>query len=332
LFLHEPRIDVHRGTIFVNFSNAPALESEPAQLMRGRRSSDGGNSWSDIEIVAGGLADGRRRHETAPLLSRDDGLWAFIGRYDVGSKNSLGMEVYKLDEGADHFMPASDGIVAYGFIPFVRPQKLMNGNWIIAGHCHGVTQAAVALSDGDDLMSWRVIPVGHAPHSGYPESTLIVDGRTVTCLVRPESHQRTALVAISHDCGESFGPLESSDLSSVQSKLFSGTLSTGHHYVIFNATDREGLPGELARHRLLLGVMASGKTGPFLRVFAIVEDTPDDIASQLANLRETGPLHAWAYPEAVESEGHLHIVFSLNKRHCWMATVPIPALTASKHP
>ncbi len=328
LFLHEPRIEIHRRTIFASFSNAPVLESEPAQIMRGRRSRDGGLTWSDVEVVAGAFADGHRRHETAALLSRHDGLWTFIGRYGAGSKNSLGMEVYRLDEVADRFVPASPALVARGFVPFVRPQKLENGNWIIAGHIRKVTQAAVAISDGDDLLSWRVVPVGTTSHAGYPESTLIIDGRTVVCLIRPERPQSPALVAISHDYGENFGPVGPSNLDLVDSKLFSGTLSCGHHYIIFNATDRKGLPGELVRHRLLLGVMAPGAVGPLQRVFTIVEDTPAEIASALADLGESKSIHAWAYPEAVESDGKLHVVFSMNKRHCWMATVPIRSLTA----
>jgi hypothetical protein len=326
-FLHEPRLEVFENTLFVNFSNAPQFESEPAQIMRGRRSLDGGHTWGDVEIVAGGFTDGRRRHETAPLLARQDGLWAFVGRYDYGSKHSLGMEVYRLAADRSRFEPVSDGLVARGFVPFVRPQRLGNGNWIIGGHIRHATQAAVAISEGDDLLRWQVVPIGHNVHPGIPETALIVDGSRVVALIRPDRAERmTASVAVSYCDGEDFGPTEASDLPVVDSKLFSGTLSTGNHYVIFNATEQDGLPGELPRHRLLIGIMHHGGLGPLMSVYSVIEDTPSSIAAQIAELGEGNGMHAWAYPEAVEHEGTLHVVFSMNKRHCWLARIPVASL------
>jgi len=324
-FLHEPRLEVFCDTIFVNFSNAPRLESEPAQIMRGRRSADGGLTWGEIEVVAPGFSDGRRRHETAPLLAHQGKLWAFVGRYDYGSKYSLGMEIYQLGEDGRRFEPVSDGIVAPGFVPFVQPQRLPNGNWIIGGHINHATQAAVAISAGDNLMEWSVSPIGYNMHPGIPETALLVTETSVVALIRPAKGQPTPGVAVSYDGGRSFGPTEPSDLPAIDTKLFAGTLSSGHHYVIFNATDRDGLAGELPRHRLLIGVMPPGDIAPFERVLTVIEDAPPQL--DLASIGEPAPLHAWAYPEAVEHAGQLHITFSMNKRHCWLASIPVADLT-----
>jgi hypothetical protein len=325
-FLHEARLDVYEGTLFINFSNAPLRESEPAQVMRGRRSGDLGDTWEPVETVIPGFPDGRRRRETAPLLARPDGLWAFVGRYDFGSKNSLGMEIYRLPPGGTRFEPLSDDLALPSFVPFVRPQRLTNGNWIIAGHINHVSQAAVAISKGDDLTNWRVVPIGYHLQSDFPETALIVAGSTVLALIRPDRGHRYAGVAISFDHGESFGPTTPSDLLVIDSKLFSGTLSTGHHYIIFNHSDRAGLEGELPRHRLLIGLMAPGTIGPMSGVATIIDGAPPAIAAQLSDLGETSPLHAWAYPEAVEHGGVLYVVFSMNKRHCWLARLPISGL------
>jgi hypothetical protein len=323
-FLHEPRIGVFRDTLFVNYSNAPLRESEPAQIMRGRRSADLGVTWSNVEVVAGGFEDGRRRHETAPLLALDGNLWAFIGRYDYGSKHSLGMEIYRLSDDGGSFEPASDGIVAPGFVPFVAPQRLPDGNWIIGGHIRHATQGAVAISHGDDMLRWDVVPIGYNMHPGIPETALLVTEKSVVALIRPNKGQPTAGVAVSYDGGRCFGPTEPSDLPAIDTKLFAGTLSTGHHYIIFNATDRHGLPAELPRHRLLVGIMPPGEIAPFERVLTLVEDAPAGL--DLLAIGEPEPLNAWAYPEAIEHDGQLHIVFSMNKRHCWMASVPVSAL------
>lgn len=323
-FLHEPRLAMFRDTLFVNFSNAPLLESEPAQVMRGRRSGDAGRSWGDVEMVAPGFADGRRRHETAPLLALGDTLWAFVGRYDYGSKHSLGMEIYRLAPDGSRFAPASDGLVAPGFVPFVAPQRLPDGNWIIGGHIRHATQAAVAISNGDDMLRWTIVPVGYNMHPGIPETALLVTDTAVVALIRPAKGQPTVGVAVSYDCGRSFGPTEPSDLPAIDTKLFAGSLSTGHRYVIFNATDRSGLAGELPRHRLLIGVMPPGDIAPFHRVFTVIEDAPAELG--LAAIGEVAPLNAWAYPEAVEAEGMLFVTFSMNKRHCWLAAIPVEGL------
>jgi hypothetical protein len=324
-FLHEPRLEAFEGTLFVNFSNAPRFESEPAQIMRGRRSVDGGRTWGEIEVVAPGFSDGRRRHETAPLLAHGGRLWAFVGRYDYGSKYSLGMEIYQLSADGRRFQLVSDGIVAPGFVPFVQPQLLPDGNWIIGGHINHATQAAVAISNGDDLLSWTVSPIGYNLHPGIPETALLVTETSVVALIRPAKGQPTAGTAVSYDGGRSFGPTEPTDLPAIDTKLFAGTLSSGHHYVIFNATDRDGLSGELPRHRLLIGIMPPGEITPFQRVFTVIEDAPE--ALNLAAIGEPALLHAWAYPEAIELAGELHITFSMNKRHCWLASIPLDSLT-----
>ncbi len=324
-FLHEPRLEVFEDTLFVNFSNAPRLESEPAQIMRGRRSADGGRSWGPIEIVAPGFSDGRRRHETAPMLAHGGKLWAFVGRYDYGSKHSLGMDIYQLGTDGRRFLPVSDGIVAPGFVPFVQPQLMPDGNWIIGGHINHATQAAVAISHGNDLLRWTVSPVGYNMHPGIPETALLVTETSVVALIRQPKGEPTASVAVSYDWGRSFGPTEASDLTSIDTKLFAGTLSTGHHYVIFNATDRDGLTGELPRHRLLIGIMRPGEITPFQRILTVIEDAPPTL--DLAAIGEPAALHAWAYPEAVEHAGELHVTFSMNKRHCWLASIPLASLT-----
>lgn len=319
-FLHEPRLAHDGRTLYVNFSNAPETESEPAQVMRGRRSTDGGRTWSAPEVVAGGFADGRRRHETAPLLVREDGVWALVGRYDTGSKNSLGMEVWRIHPATGLFAPVSDGLVAPGFVPFVAPQRLPDGSWIVGGHVDKVTRAAVAVSEGDDLLRWTVVPLGPGTHPGYPETAVAVQGTDVLAVVRPPKGEGTvALAALSRDGGRSFGPLGPAVLPMEESKPHALTLSDGRTCLIWN----QGAP---RRDVLWIGVTAPGRLFPVERVWRLVGGHPSALPAGLADIGETGAAHEWAYPEAIERDGTLHVVFSMNKRHCWLATVPVAAL------
>lgn len=320
-FLHEPRLAHDGKTLYVNFSNAPKLESEPAQVMRGRRSTDGGKTWSDIEVVAGGFADGKRRHETAPLLAREDGVWALVGRYDFGSKSALGMEIWREHPATKQFAPVSDGIVAPDFIPFVAPQRLANGNWIVGGHLQKVTRAAVAISEGENLLRWRIVPLQDDIHPGFPETALAVQGNDVLAIVRPDKAPNSmALASISRDGRNSFSKLLPTTLPMEESKPFAGTLSNGRSYLIWNH-------GKERRNELWIAVTAPGTLYPFEKVWRLVGGPAEALPADLAEIGETAPVHNWAYPEAVERDGTLYVVFSLNKRHCYMAAVPVAALT-----
>jgi hypothetical protein len=320
-FLHEPRLAHDGRALYVNFSNAPKLESEPAQVMRGRRSADGGRTWSAVEVVAGGFADGRRRHETAPLLAREDGVWALVGRYDFGSKSALGMEIWREHPATKLFAPVSDGLVAPGFVPFVAPQRLANGCWIVGGHLDRVTRAAVAVSDGPDLLRWRVVPLQNDIHPGFPETALVVQGDDVLAIVRPPAKpDSSALAAVSRDGGLSFTKLLPTALPMEESKPFAGKLADGRSYLIWNH-------GKERRNELWIATTAPGRLYPFERVWRLVGGHPSALPDDLAAIGETGPAHNWAYPEAVERDGTLHVVFSLNKRHCYLAAVPVAGLT-----
>src|SRR5690606_11780224 len=114
-----------------------------------------------------------------------------------------------------------------------------------------------------------------------------------------------ALVAQSDDHGHSFTPAMPSNLPMVNSKPFAGTLSSGQRYVIFN------MPPD--RNRLLISVSEPGKT-QVRRVWTLIAGTPAALRPTMDALGEGHGAHAWAYPEAIEHDGTLHVVFSHNKR------------------
>lgn len=315
-FLHEPRLAFHGETLFVNFSNAKVHESDPDQHMRGRRSGDGGRTWDDVEVFAPGFPDSRR-HETAPMLSHGSRLWVFTGRYDKGSKNSLGMELFRLSEDDGKFEPLGGELVLERFIPFVLPQRMDNGNWIIGGHTEKVRHAAVAISRGDDLTKWKEVKIETPACSDYMETALLLQGKNVLAVVRG-GPTKMALVSLSTDSGESFPPLVESNLPMSQSKPFGGTLSTGQHYLIYNnAPDR---------NTLVIAVTKPNELYPLQKVFKIIEGLPESMKDEFEKIGEKKPKNAWAYPEAVEKDGILYVVFSFNKRHCVLARIPVESL------
>ncbi|MDR2440486.1 MAG: exo-alpha-sialidase [Planctomycetaceae bacterium] len=315
-FLHEPRVTFHGETLFVNFSNAEKNESDPDQKIRGHRSNDGGRTWNDVEVFAPGFSDSRR-HETAPLLSSGNKLWSFVGRYNNGSKNSLGMELFRLSENGKNFEPFSGELVLERFIPFVQPQLLSNGNWIIGGHTEKVRHAAVAISEGNDLTKWKEVKIETPACSDYPETALLLQDQNVLAVVRGCPSQR-ALIALSTDFGETFPPLTESNLPMSQSKPFGGTLSTGQHYLIYNANP--------SRNTLVIAVTKPNELIPLRKVFKVIEGLSASMQQEFEKIGEKSKINAWAYPEAVEKNGILYIVFSFNKKHCVLARIPVESL------
>jgi hypothetical protein len=315
-FLHEPRIAFHGETLFVNFSNAEKNESDPDQKMRGHRSNDNGQTWSEIEVFAPGFSDSRR-HETAPLLSFNNKLWVFVGRYDKGSKNSLGMELFRLSENGNKFEPFSGKLILERFIPFVLPQHLANGNWIIGGHTEKVRHAAVAISQGNDLTKWKEVKIETPACSDYPETALLLQNQHVLAVVRGCPSQQ-ALIALSNDFGETFPPLIESNLPMARSKPFGRTLSTGQHYLIYNAKP--------SRNTLVIAVTKPNELFPLRKVFKVIEGLPVSMQQEFEKIGEKSKTNAWAYPEAVEKNGILYIVFSFNKKHCVLARIPVESL------
>lgn len=326
-FLHEPRLSWHKGELFVSFSNAPLRESEPAQVVRLRRSRDGGSTWSAPSLVAPNPPGGHR-YETAPLLSTEAGLFAFLGRYGVGGRNSLGMEVWLHDEVSGRFAPLPGAEFVPGFIPFVHPQRMSNGNWIIGGHTQGVRTMAVAISAGSDFRKWKVVPIATPGRHFYPETTLLIDGAKVIAVSRNHKYDHHALVAVSRDFGESFTAASSSNLAISDSKPFAGELSTGQRFVIFNGRPNRHADGSRNRNDLVIAVTRPGEVAPFRQAWTVITDLPETVARQMHWAAGPSSEQEWAYPEAVEANGTLYVVFSGTKKSCWLARIPVGSLAA----
>ena len=131
-----------------------------------------------------------------------------------------------------------------------------------------------------------------------------------------------------------------------RSKPFGGTLSTGQHYLIYNARIT-GLP---RRNALLIAVTRPNELTPLRKVWKIIEGNQAELLPELKRIGEKvevnekshpeatkelpgaelpaskAEIHEWAYPEAVEKDGVLYVVFSQDKRHCWLARIPVKSL------
>ena len=125
------------------------------------------------------------------------------------------------------------------------PQKMDDGNWIMAGvsvaggYGGPDDPAAVAVSHGDDLTRWDVVRVPKPPAMEmWGESTVIVDGCDVLLIAR--YRKPVALAATSRDFGRTWTPVRETNLPMAASKPYAGVLSTGQQYLVCTTTSDSG--------------------------------------------------------------------------------------------
>ena len=193
---------------------------------------------------------------------------------------------------------------------------MTNGSWLVPG-CDEHWRAAVGISRGDDLTHWDAVKVPLPDHRLYTEAAAWFDGPEVILIMRNHSPinptRNCAAVAVSRDYGRTWPVVQESDFPMVTSKPVAGRLSTGQRYLVCNSSSRS--PG--SRHTLTVSVTRPGHK-QLCRMWRI----------RGARRTEAGETRdrASAYPYAVEHEGSLYVVYSVDKADCEMAIIPVASL------
>lgn len=318
-FLHGASIIRHGDTWYATWGHNKGRENTATEVTRGRRSRDDFLILTEVETIASGNEADANSHGVT--LSRGGDLWGFFGRF-TGFRQNTRTEAYRLNTKTDLWEPLGV-VVGGGFWPCDEPQRMENGNWIMAGFRMSVPDGnppAVAISNGDDLLDWTLVPIDQP--SGlkmWGESSVIVRGSRITCIVRADRADPRAYVSTSEDSGRTWTPARRSNLPMAATKPYAGTLSTGHGYLIGTTT------ADCGNTRRPLTIALSGPGGgAFNRIYRIRDGVrPGE--------RETTPADL-AYPYAVEYDGSLYVVYSVgrpgNSRNSLeLAVIPIAEIT-----
>ncbi|MCL4202268.1 MAG: exo-alpha-sialidase [Pirellulaceae bacterium] len=295
-FLHGVALAWHKGRLYASFGHNRGGENTDTEEARGCVSDDGGRTWSDVCTIDSGQPGLGVSHGV--FLSHQGSLWAFHGAYR-GIMDQVHTRAYVLDEPTGHWQ-ARGVVVEGGFWPMQEPLKMADGNWIMSGARVGDgNPAAVAISRGDDLTKWDLVVIPKAPSLPmWGESSVILDGQRVVNVAR-HGNQAVALVATSDDFGRTWTPSRPGNLPMVTSKPYTGTLSTGQHYLIATTTADSGR----RRSPLTIAVSRPGQR-ELSRVFvirhALFPEGPG----------ESHERAALAYPYAVEHGGRLYVGYS----------------------
>lgn len=320
-WLHGVALAWHKGQLFASFGHNKGKENTVTEEARYCVSDDGGRTWSDVRPIDIGTDEDDLAVSHGLFLSRGDELWAFLGAFH-NTRQRVHTRAYTFDERNDRWQPRGV-VVDAGFWPMTEPVKLDDGNWLMPGLiAGGGNPAAVAISQGEDLTSWRpvVIPRGPGVRRMWGESSVVVDGPRVTNIAR-YGGKALALVAVSEDFGQTWSPSVESDLPMATSKPCAGVLSTGQRYLICTTTSDSG--GR--RSPLTIAVSRPGEE-TFSKVFVIRHaESPDGPG-------ESHPNAKLSYPYATEHAGKLYVGYSNsharggNQNSAELAVIPVAGL------
>lgn len=299
-FLHGVGLAFHNGRLYASFGHNQGGENTDTEQARLTYSDDGGVTWSDVTTIDNGTEPGLGVSHGV-FHAHDGQLWSFQGSYR-GTLQKVHTRAYILDEPSGRWI-SKGTVIEGGFWPMQQPLKMGDGNWIMSGLRAGDgNPAAVAISHEDDFTRWQlvVIPRSSAVGKMWGESTVIVRGKSVLNICRYGAEAK-ALLATSEDYGRTWTESRPSNLPMATSKPYSGTLSTGQHYLICSTT----ADGGGRRSPLTIAVTRPGETlfsKTYVIRHAIFPDGPG----------ESHEKAALSYPYAIEHDGHLFVGYSNN--------------------
>ena len=309
----------HKGKLYASYGFNKGGENTASEEAHVRVSSDGGKTWGKPVVME--VGEGNLGVSHGVFLSHEGKLWAFMGAfYDNFQRTHT--RAYSLNESSGQWEPRGVVIDA-GFWPMQEPQKMADGNWIMAGArvSHGYDVVgdlpAVAISRGDDFTRWDLVIIPPAPRLGgiWGESTVIVEGKRILNISR-YGKKALALLSVSENHGRTWTPTAPSNLPMATSKPYAGILSTGQRYLVCTTTADTG--GR--RSPLTIAVSKPGES-VFSKVFlirtSVFQGTPGVSAANID----------FSYPYAVEHEGKLYIGYT-HKSHAAneLAVIPVRSL------
>ena len=310
----------HKGRLYASYGFNKGEENTATEEAHVRVSDDGGKTWGKPVVMDAG--EGSLGVSHGIFLSHHGELRAYMGAFYENFQRTH-TRGYVLNETSGQWEPLGI-VIDNGFWPMQEPQKMADGNWIMAGLrvAAGFGQAgnlpAVAISKGDDLTKWELIVIAAAPNLGsniWGESTVIVEGQRILNLSR-YGQKALALLAASEDYGRTWTPAASSNLPMATSKPYAGILSTGQRFLVCTTTSNTGG----ARSPLTIAVSKPGES-LFSKVFlirtSVFAGTPGVSAANVD----------FSYPYAVEHAGKLYIGYT-HKSHAAneLAVIPISSL------
>lgn len=293
-FLHESAIIEYEGVLYASWYNCKKNELVGYTPIAGRRSYDGGKTWTDAEIIAEDKTE--KILYCPPVYGICDGKLYMLMNQMVSADHMHALDLFVLNKGTDKFE-----FLWSRPIPFklnTNVVQLPNGKLMLPGRIaeldgFPVTPAVMISDSGKIDAEWRVVRV--AENGGLPDGSSYVHPETtlICCddllyLFNRNDRRNVPIVYVSRDFGETWSEPMAHDIPYTSSKIYSGSLSDGRFYLIANEVYPE-------RTRLVLYISEKGKMRFEKQVLLI-------------DCKNDKQMYKCHYPAAIEKNGILCII------------------------
>ena len=299
-FLHETAITEYKGVLYASWYCCPEKELQGHTPICGRRSRDGGKSWTDVEIIADAAQEGILY--CPPVYGECDGKLYMLMNRMVAPDHIHALDLFILNEETDLFEQLWSRPLPFKLNTNVI--TLPDGRLLLPGRVAELdgfpNTPAVMISDSGKIDApWRIVRI--APDGAladgakliHPEMTVICHDGMLYAFGRNDERD-VPYVYISRDLGETWSGMLAHDIPYTASKIYAGTLRDGRHYLIAN-TDKPG------RRKLSLFLSEAGRL-LFGREIVLFDEAHAALPG----------VNACHYPAAVEADGRLYIIATMN--------------------
>lgn len=299
-FLHEAAVIKYHGVLYASWYNCPEHELCGHTPICGKRSYDGGKTWTAPEIICDDITE--KILFCPPVYGIcDDNLYLFVNKM-VAPDHIHSLDLYILNNQTDIFE-----LVWSRPIPFklnTNVVTLPNGKLMLPGRIGEIdgfpSIPAVLISDSGKIDSeWRLVKIAEndalpdGKHLVFPEISVMCADNILYMFCRNDQ-RKVPLVYIYKDFGETWSEAYCHDVPYVGSKIYAGNLSDGRNYLIAN-TDR------FDRSKLMI-YLTNKNSVKFTKCSTLFD-------SKTTQISKAGACH---YPAAFEADGKLYIIATLN--------------------